>query len=261
MRLILLFFIAINTAALEVPVLTSPIEDKANLLDTCEKESLAGLLNDLYKKNGIQLQLLTIPSLEGEVIESYSIKVTDAWKLGSKKEDKGLLFLIAKNDRKMRIEVGQGLEGEITDLYSKRIIDQVGAYFKRANFHGGIRYAFNKIISLAAPNFSTTGNFTNSQACAGFKPRGIVSGGSSNLNGDDWLPLIIFFIIFLFLLIQSIRSRRHRSANLNGRRRNPWDRGHLGGGFGGFGGSRGGFGGGWSGGGGGFSGGGASGGW
>ena len=257
MRILLLLFLSIYAGALEVPVLTSPIEDKANLLDTCEKESLIGLLKDLNNKTGIQLQLLTIPSLQGEIIESYSIKVTDSWQLGSEKEDKGLLFLIAKNERKMRIEVGQGLEGDVTDLYSKRIIDGVGTYFKKTDFYGGIRFAFNKIISLAAPEFTTTGNFTSSQACSGFAPTGI-SGGSDFSSNDYWDLLFVFSAIFLFILMQMMRSANHRSRSLRGRRRDPWDDDHFGGGFGGFGG---GSGGGWSGGGGGFSGGGASGGW
>ncbi len=263
LKFLFLLFITFSAWPLEVPALTSPVIDQANFLDTCEEEHLSNLLVSLNKKTEIQLQLLTISSLEGEVIENYSIKVTDAWKLGDEKEDKGLLFLISKNDKKMRIEVGQGLEGDIPDMRAKRILDEVGVYFRSSNFYGGIHHAFSRIIKLSAPDFQTTGSYNSSEHCAGFSPTGIAY-SDNQMRLDDWIPFIIFLLIFLHILFSIFRSRNKNTRSLRGRRRNPFDNDHWGsgGGFGGFGGgSSGGFGGGWSGGGGGFSGGGASGGW
>ena len=85
-----------------------------------------------------QFAVLTIPSLEGDPIEDFSIRTVEAWKLGTKAEDNGLLLLVAKEDRKMRIEVGYGLEGEVTDLLSSRIINDVmKPAFRQGDFGGG----------------------------------------------------------------------------------------------------------------------------
>ncbi len=235
--------------------------DQANLLNVCESEVLENLLWELKKKTDIQLQFLSIPSLEGEIIEEYSIKVTDQWKLGTEKEDKGLLLLIAKNDRKIRIEVGQGLEGDIPDMRAMKIIDEMGVYFRNSNFYGGVFHAFSRIIKLSAPEFSASGNYTSSPECSGFASQGY---GASSFNNDfDPFILIFFILLLLFIFYISSRLRSDKTRDFRSRRRNPFDdHWGSGGGFGGFGGGSGGFGGGgWSGGGGGFSGGGASGGW
>ena len=98
--------------ALEVPRLRGPVVDKARLLSHAEKRALAGKLRGIHANGaGPQIQILIIPSLEGEVIENFSIKVVDQWKLGDEKRDDGLLFLIALKDQKMRIEVDSWSQG------------------------------------------------------------------------------------------------------------------------------------------------------
>jgi len=93
--------------------------------------------------------VLIVPTTEPEAIEQYSIRVADAWKIGREKEDDGVIVVIAKNDRKMRIEVGYGLEGAIPDAYAKRIIsEQMGPKFKRGDFYGGLNAATDQIAGL-----------------------------------------------------------------------------------------------------------------
>lgn len=123
----------------EVPALTAPVIDEVGLLSEGTKRQLANSLFNLQKEQGVQLQVYIAKSLQGEEIESAAIKIFDQWKLGDEKTDKGLLFLIAPNEKRLRIEVGQGLEGDIPDVIAKRIIaDVVKPYFQRKEFNLGV---------------------------------------------------------------------------------------------------------------------------
>ena len=123
----------------EIPNLTGPVVDEVGLLNESTKRQLANSLLSLRKAQNVQLQIYVIKSLQGEEIESAAIKIFDKWKLGEEKTDKGLLFLIAPNEKRMRIEVGQGLEGDIPDVIAKRIIaDVVKPYFQRKEFNLGV---------------------------------------------------------------------------------------------------------------------------
>ena len=124
--------------ALDVPEYINPVVDNANLLSEQTESQLNDALIDLENRTSQQIALLTISSLEGESIEGYSIKVADNWKIGQEGSDNGVLFLISTADRKLRIEVGRGLEGELTDAISGRIVDLVSSYFKRQEFEKGI---------------------------------------------------------------------------------------------------------------------------
>jgi uncharacterized protein len=93
--------------------------------------------------------VLLVPTTEPEDIAQYSIRVVDQWKIGREKSDDGILVLVAKNDRKLRIEVGRGLEGAIPDLYAKRIVSEIiGPKFKQGDFYGGLDAGVDKLISL-----------------------------------------------------------------------------------------------------------------
>ncbi|HNI89138.1 MAG TPA: TPM domain-containing protein, partial [Leptospiraceae bacterium] len=121
----IIIFLLLQTAsifALDVPYLSGRVVDEAGILSEETKSSLEKKLIEQEKKTSNQLVVLTIPSLEGEVLEDYSIKVATTWKLGQKGKDNGVLLLIAKDDRKLRIEVGYGLEGTLTDVMCSRII-------------------------------------------------------------------------------------------------------------------------------------------
>ncbi len=234
-----------GASALEVPQYSSPVLDRAGLISSELEADLARRLEEIWKSGGSQIAVLTIPSLEGESIEGYSIRVTDQWKLGDAKRDNGILLLISIQDRQMRIEVGQGLEGDLPDVQAKRIIsDVITPFFRNQEFEVGIVEGIRSILSFSDPKVSLGGSRAAPSRRSG-KPQSV----------SIFQLLFFLFLFFLF----SIFGRR--------RRRSSWGTaalGALGGysagrssrGFGGFGG--GGFSGG---GGGGFSGGGASGSW
>ena len=146
----LLFTSQLTWAALvEVPSFSARVVDLTQTLTASEQAALEDKLKAFEATKGSQIAILLVPTTQPEAIEQYAIRVVDEWKVGRKDVDDGLLILIAKNDRKMRIEVGYGLEGAIPDLYAKRIITEtMTPYFKRGDFAGGIDAAVNQLIGL-----------------------------------------------------------------------------------------------------------------
>ncbi len=126
-------------AAVEVPYLSGHVNDTAAMIPAGARERIEGKLAAFEKATGAQIAVLTVPTLNGEPIEDYSLKVAQAWKLGRKGVDDGVLFLVARDDRRMRIEVGYGLEAKLTDAQSRRILDDVvRPAFRNGDFGGGI---------------------------------------------------------------------------------------------------------------------------
>lgn len=225
----------------KVPQLSAPVVDNAQIISEDYEQKLNAVLKQVRQMEGRhQIQVLTVSTLEGISIEEASIDVATAWGLGDKQTDKGVLLFIAPNDRQVRIEVGQGLEGDLTDAYSKRIIDQfIIPSFKAGQFDQGVTQGVIGILSYTNPDLDVSSLLS-----------GLNQKYQSEFQGDESeLPIglkIILFIIFIIFLASNKRS-------FGGRRGYYGGGGFGGGGFGG--------GGGWSGGGGGFSGGGASGRW
>lgn len=125
--------------ALEVPYLTGRVTDNAQLLSAEARRNLSEQLKAHEEKTGNQVVVLTVPSLEGESIEGFAVRVFEDWKLGIKGKDNGVLIIVAPQDKRMRIEVGYGLEGVLTDLTAGRIIQQTMApHFKAGDFDTGI---------------------------------------------------------------------------------------------------------------------------
>jgi uncharacterized protein len=150
-----LIFIIVPAHALDVPVLQGYVNDYAGMLSPQAKSQIEAELRAFEQSDSTQIVILTIPSLEGENLEDFSIKVADAWKIGQKEKDNGVIFLVAKQERKIRIEVGRGLEGKLTDLLSGRIIDLViKPKFKRGDFDGGFIAGVHALID------ATRGEFT-----------------------------------------------------------------------------------------------------
>ncbi len=136
-------------AELAVPPLVTRVTDQAGLLTAAQRQQLEQTLSDFEAKKGSQIAVLTVASTRPETIEEYGIRVVDAWKLGRKGVDDGVLLLIAKDDRKMRIEVGYGLEGAIPDAIAKRVIAEViTPYFKQGDYFGGIQAGVSRLIRL-----------------------------------------------------------------------------------------------------------------
>ena len=242
MSLLVVYFLnLISVLALDIPDMTGPVVDQAQVLRPETEQLVSQMLRQANNTQKAQIQVLTLPSLQGESIEQVSIAIVDKWKLGTAKQDNGVLFLIAVQDRKMRIEVGQGLEGDLPDIYAKRIIeDDVKPYFRSGDYDSGVFVGVQRILNYVAPEVL---------------PKSARPAQRHNRSLKSKLDLVLI-ISFMILFILSRMFGWHRRRFIGGS-------GHWGGGssWGSSGGWGSGGGGGWSGGGGGFSGGGASGGW
>jgi uncharacterized protein len=235
-------------AAAEVPVprLTGPVVDTAGLLDAGSRRRLEDLSRSARSREGgegVQLQYLVVPTLGGDPIEDFSIRVAEAWRIGSKGRDNGLLVTVAVEDRQFRIEVGGGLEGEIPDALARRIGDQIlRPAFRAGRYGDGLYDAGAQLLTLAGVATEEVARHARG------RPRGV-----TGLPSSGGVLVGIFVVLWILgAVLRGFGPRRSRHLWGGG---GPWTGGGWGGG--GFGGG----GGGWSGGGGGFSGGGASGRW
>jgi len=223
--------------SLEIPLLKARINDLANLLSSGEEVQLEKLLEEAENKTTSQFALLTLQSLQGESLEDYSIRVAEKWKIGQKGLDNGVIVIIAMAERKIRIEVGYGLEPILTDAKCGYIIrNHIVASFKKGEHLKGISQALNAITGIVNKEFDIS-----PEELARYKKAQEKGKGSMIPFGLFILMVIIFMNIF-----RSGRGSSRGSSIF----------------WGGGSGSSGGFGGGgFSGGGGSFGGGGASGGW
>ena len=147
--LLWLLLASAGMAELEVPFLSSRVNDVAGLLSPESETRIEATLSGLEEVTGVQVVVLTIGSLEGEDLEDYSLQVAETWQLGSRELDDGALLLIARDDRKMRLEVGYGLEPILTDATSNRVLNDVlRPRFRQGDFEGGIEEATVVIAGL-----------------------------------------------------------------------------------------------------------------
>jgi uncharacterized protein len=136
-------------ADVAVPPLVGRVVDTTNTLDSNYVETLNRRIRAFEQRKGSQVAVLIVPTTQPETIEQYSIRAAETWKIGRKKIDDGALLVIAKNDHKLRIEVGYGLEGALTDVTARRIIDEVIVpRFKTGDFAGGIDDGLSRMISV-----------------------------------------------------------------------------------------------------------------
>jgi len=241
-----------------IPPLQKRVTDKVGMLTENQRDALENVLKEYETRTGSQIAILLISKTEPEAIEQYSIRVFDAWKLGRKGTDDGVLLIVAKNNppslRRLRIEAGRGVQGSLTDAQSKRILqDVIAPHFRQNDFYGGLTAGVAAITSLLDKEQFPAPQDSKAQA-------------AQDDDGFDYSLILFFVFLVLFLMLSRSQSRRYA------RHRHGWGRsapgvilggGYGSGGFGGFGG--GGFGGsgggGFSGGGGTADGGGASGNW
>jgi uncharacterized protein len=232
---------------------TRYFNDYAGVVSTQTAERLNRTLEDFEKQTSSQILVAIFPKLPANAaLEDFTLRAAEAWKPGSKEKDNGAILFIFRDDRKMRIEVGYGLEGAIPDLIAKRIIDnEIAPRFRSGNFDAGVTAGVNALMQAARGEYKGTGT--------------TVASRRGRNGGRSILPFI-----FMFLVIAIVLSGFHRRGTMYHRRRRSYWGGWIGGmGAGWGGGSRGGGswggggwgGGGFSGGGGGFGGGGASGSW
>ncbi len=249
-----------DAGALSVPTLSGRVVDQADILSSGARNEISAYLAAVEDASGVQIAVLTIPSLGGENLEEYSIRVTDEWQLGAADRDNGALLLVALQEKKIRIETGYGLEGVLTDAKSGIIIrDILQPRFRAGDFDGGIAGAIQAMGEIA------TGRSDIAVPASGATR----STGTTTRSGSSSVGIPFNFIVFLIILGLGSFGRRRRYGSFgralfwgtmlgSSSRRSSYRSGGFGGssfGGGGFGG------GGFSGGGGGFGGGGASGGW
>ncbi len=256
------FWGAFANAAPTFPQLTGRVVDEAEILSPQTEAQLTQLSADIEKAASDQFVVVTLKSLQGYEIEEYGYQLGRNWKIGQKDVDNGILLIIAPNERKVRIEVGYGLEGNMPDMLANRIIrEKIIPAFKAGDMEGG--------IVAGAQAIDETLKLSPEDRQARLQESGITQENQS--SGEVPIGLIIFLIILIFIMLQSARQSRMRRRGYRGHDSsilpiilhdwNDDDDDHSGGwGGGGFGG--GGFGGGGFGGGGGsFGGGGSSGSW
>ena len=136
-------------ADVAVPPLSGRVVDQTGTLSASDAAALTQRLKDLETRKGSQVAVLIVPTTQPETIEQFSIRVADAWKIGRKKIDDGAILVVAKNDRKLRIEVGYGLEGALNDVTAKRIIDEIiTPKFRSGDFAGGISDGVARILRV-----------------------------------------------------------------------------------------------------------------
>jgi uncharacterized protein len=235
---LVLAVVVLAARAADIPPLTGRIVDNASLLDAASAAALDAKLADLETKSGIQLVVATVPALGGEEIEPYANRLFRAWKLGEKTRNNGVLLLIAPTERRVRIEVGYGLEATLTDALSQVIVSNaITPRFKAGDFAGGIGRGVDDIITVLTTDASE------------WHKRPSLRFDSS--PGHDRVNWFAMGGIALFLLLLMV-SRTFRwlvfAMLLSGSNSGGGYGGHRGGWGGGFGGSRpgGGFGGGGS---------------
>jgi uncharacterized protein len=272
----LLYFAALLCAALpaqaqQLPKLTGRVVDQANLLPPDREAALTAKLEALERTTSRQLVVVTVPNLQGFEVEDFGYKLGEAWKLGDAKADNGALLLVALSEKKIRIEVGDGLEPILPDAMAHFIIrDTIRPRFQQGDFAGGIDGGADALIQqLSAP--AETAEREAIAAQQKLQQQGAAAQRGNSAQGFGGFGVLIFWIVLFFVVMPMLRGGRRGRRYRRGGRGGVfiWGPGMGGGGWGGGGGSGwgGGGGGGWgggggfSGGGGSFGGGGASGGW
>ena len=249
--LALIFAFAPATAAPIFPELTGRVVDNADLLSSDDEQALTAELKALEDKSSDQLVVVTVPSLQGYPIEEFGYQLGRHWGIGTARLSNGVLLIVAPNERKVRIEVGRGLEPILTDAISRIIIEtSILPRFRQGDFAGGIKFGVRDIVG------ALTGDVAELERRAKARP-------DANDPAIDWVMVIFWTLIILWFVWVMWRSSKQ--TGLRGRGSGPvfvpgpgWGGGSSGGGWSG---GSGGGGGGFSGGGGSFGGGGASGGW
>lgn len=150
-----LLWMVVAAVALTFPALTGRIVDQANVISADTRRAIEPKLADLETKSGIQFVVATVNSLEGQEIEPYANALFRDWKLGEKAKNNGVLLLVAPKERRVRIEVGYGLEGTLTDALSKVIIaNAITPRFKTGDFSGGISRGVDDVITVLTTDAS-----------------------------------------------------------------------------------------------------------
>jgi uncharacterized protein len=251
LSIFLLCLVSASSYSLDVPPLRGRVNDYAKVIAADQSRKLEDQLAQFERDTGHQVAILTIPSLEGDSLEDFSIRVAENWKIGKKGFDNGVILIVVPNDRRLRLEVGYGLEGVLPDAVANQIISQyIVPRFRTGDYAGGIVAGIDAVLRVI--------NKEPLPEAARQKPSNSTGPGFGSIGG-----LVLLLAVIAVMSMASNANRRRKGVWATRGRHYPpifWGGGGFGGGGGGFGG--GGFGGGgFGGGGGGFGGGGASGSW
>jgi uncharacterized protein len=172
--------------ALDFPQLTGRVVDQANVMTPESRADLEAKLKDLEDKSGIQLVVATVKSLQGGDIETYANELVRAWKLGQAQKNNGVLLLVAPAEHKVRIEVGYGLEGTLTDALSSFIISSaIVPRFKANDYSGGIERGVDGIVSVLSGD------------TADWQPKVSVRSDQDDLGNEIFFIMFVLFIIYI----------------------------------------------------------------
>lgn len=211
LALLILVFVS-QSFALDVPALKGRVNDYADMLTTGEVADLEEKLELEEKETSNQIVILTIPSLEGEVLEDFSIRVADQWKIGQKGKDNGVIILVARDEKKLRIEVGRGLEGALTDLLSGRIIESMKPEFRAGRYYDGLNLCVDSVIKGIKGEYKADGKAKKKiywpyvfcgilflvAALAGFAH--ILAGGAVGAIGGPFVALSILHLGAIYII-------------------------------------------------------------
>ncbi|MDT8989434.1 TPM domain-containing protein [Curvibacter sp. APW13] len=196
-----------------VPALSSHVIDQTGTLNAAQRQALDNRLAAFEQEKGTQLVVLIVASTAPEDIASYANRVGNTWKIGRKDVGDGLLLIVAKNDRKLRIEVAKALEGAIPDLAAKRVIDQaITPHFKQGDYAGGVQSGVEQLMQLVAREGLPTPS------------------ASTQDDAEIDTGLIIFLVVAILMLALSRRRARHgHSVVSRGMHTGAWGAGSSGG--------------------------------
>jgi uncharacterized protein len=204
----LLAALAIPALALTFPTLTGRVVDDANILDAAQRAALTQKLADLEAKSTDQLVVVTLKSLQGTSIEDYGYQLGRQWQIGQKDKNNGVLLIVAPNERKVRVEVGYGLEGTLTDLVSNFIIqNSILPRFRANDYPGGISRGVDDIIQVL------TGDAEEWKQRAAKRPE-------ATSDGSAMLLLILFIVVVVVVFIIIANSKNPPPGQR--RRGSPW---------------------------------------
>jgi uncharacterized protein len=186
----ILLFASASGYSLEVPALKGRVNDYGSMISSETISRLENELKNFEESDSTQVVILTVESLDGDSMEDFTIRVAEKWKIGQKKKDNGVILFASKNDRRMRIEVGRGLEGVLTDLLAGRILDNmISPKFKAGNFDEGFSAGIEAIIQVCR------GEFTNE------------SGSDfDEFNSDSFSVFFLILIVFIFNILKSLKN-------------------------------------------------------
>ena len=187
---LLIFAVTTCAFALEVPSLQGRINDYADVIDTKDEQVLNQHLTDLENKTGIQIAVLTVPSLEGDSIESFSLNVADEWKLGQEGEDNGALFVLALAEHDVRIEVGYGLEGDLTDATCGIILRNIVIpEFKNGDYSEGILQGVTNMVGIVLEDAE------------------LIDESAFKEDHSEIIAIVIFLIVWFAVMIVTICAK------------------------------------------------------